>query len=1008
MGETTVLEAAWRKIENAPSVERLVDLLRQLTRDVAEGRLSEQDQSRLVRYAIDSHMETLNDDFATATAIVDDFVLPICFQSDSAGSGESANMRSSLAEWIDLGVTSDKTTLRDHVVSRLLAALKAEPSREILWTTGAVGYRSTEIVGLLLDLIKRDDDLGNSAVAVLAGLGPTDAVRARLVDIIKLRISGGVPRGLLFALQELASPGTVDVVLQALEQHANEEPSLNRHLLITILSKIAEQAPNDTKLQEQVWHAIREYRSETTASGEIAARCNTSATVGDYLAWLADLTASDQTRRYITYDRLSELVSPRQLDGWSERTSREVLAVMQADACRDTQYKARFASIEGRVKEAAWETALCVGVPDVLAWVDESFLFESNPYTQHSIGEVVSCLAVDELPPRIFEFVREVVDVGDESSYGEMFARVAAIRLTQSSGSRAAFEAVLDFGLTHQGAVLQSTSDALADLALNRMQVGDTDVVELLFERARPHCPRRHRDASIDAICELASNGRVGGVFAHQLWQIANDSELGSFSRGKAVEALGFLPTDAVTFVIPNLVDLAFKQTEEGWRALEVLARHHLLQKETELLTERMMLQEIESKWSLVGNDEVVGRQAFIVGQLYRSDPESFAPAVADVFRRASTDAVFQILQAAGHKGDATPTIVTDAVVERISARFGRAAVEVMLLDVLKRIDVHRLLSEQWEMRSHEWLPEGRIALCECIGEADIRTPEHRALSVAVLTGLALDSTFAVRRSAYRAISAFDGGALWKICEQWAESKSLSMRKRAAESLEWIPRAVASDEAIRSLRLQHDPERVVREATKRPLLDRWKREWATAYAAEVTSPVELRNDAVLSRYRFGRALTRLGDDSTSRTLRQHLEKGSLPSNVAHWIRGLVKRIERRWGQETSKWPTQWFGSTASIEHLTGKLGLEDGREFEAEFVLWRRSQYAPSDSAEWGGTARLPKQNPLALFNVDEAKLIVHGRTIAEALVGVVRSSPDSSFLVLYGSGEYLLPADVS
>ncbi|NQV24550.1 MAG: hypothetical protein HQ518_09300 [Rhodopirellula sp.] len=701
---------------------------------------------------------------------------------------------------------------------------------------------------------------------------------------------------------------------------------------------------------------------------------------------------------------MSELTRPKALSGWEQVKRDTLLPILKADATHDTEITGQYVTTNARLKEAAFETALCLGATDPIGWLESAVRDETSGYVQGAVLEMAACLRVETLPTSVLELISTERNLERSEGTDELVAHNGAIKLAKSAGTRQAFETLADFGFTYGGGVLRSVSQAVADVARQRIDSGDKDIVQTLLAKAVNHdAPKRHRDVAIASLCHLATRDLVQEDVSDDLLRLVKDTSLDNFSRCEAIEAIGFLKAGSIGSAVPILVELASNESDLGWRAIEALIRHELFTDHSEMIASRLRLQRSGSVWSLADDQPILGWQAFLVGLLYRSERDLFATAVSQIVERAKADAVFQILQSASHYGKHTPETVTDALVGRIYRRFSTGTVETVLFDSLASISSQRLVDEEWDRQWADWLPDGRVAFCNALADTQL---SERSLgrAITLLTQLALDGIYAVRRAAFRAMASLDAQAFIDTCSIWAQSSMVRLRKRAAEAIAWFPMRASAPANVDDWGLSFDFERSVREIAANSGSERWERHWADEYLKIVLEVKQPTNEQLLNAYRYGRALTKLGDDATIRRLRQHVTDSPLSTNVCHWILRLIKATEDRWNKVSRNWPKPWFNWSGVVEELDGNLVLGNGKTFACSFSLWRMSQTGPSDLGEWGGAVKpSPDVNWAAFLAVGTVEVEIPGRSNAHVIISkqFTTSVEGTRLLIIHGSGHY-------
>ena len=79
--------------------------------------------------------------------------------------------------------------VRTAILDDLQEHLKAEPAQEVLWAISTIGCRTPRINNLIWPLLQQGDDLSDTALATLVGLGVTPDDCDRLLDLVRDRLS---------------------------------------------------------------------------------------------------------------------------------------------------------------------------------------------------------------------------------------------------------------------------------------------------------------------------------------------------------------------------------------------------------------------------------------------------------------------------------------------------------------------------------------------------------------------------------------------------------------------------------------------------------------------------------------------------------------------------------------------------------------------------------------------------------------------------------------------------
>jgi len=1034
--EKTLVTELWQAIRDGRDpgdVERLLDRIEDHRK---QGDLSNSESLDLLRMGLRAFQDLTADDPDTAGRVMLARLVPLALESaaddDTDSKIELSNLRELLADWIGQYPDRDRERVREGVIGVVADALKGDQLRPACWTIGGIGYRSPVVLEKLWSIAETDDEHRATALSTIVALGVPPKDRARVLQMIGTSFPGPPPRSLYYTLQELAAPETMDLVFRVIEKTEPQasEDSIDVWLATSLLGRIADHAWRDEELQERLWDRVTQVCREGVFERgavfdiryDLARQCNTRRVVRYFLECLAeDLNQADEKKRggWLVMDRLRDCVRPAQVEGWGGFESEPALVhALKTPACTDTKFKSRFATVESRSKGDAWNHLLSLGTRAAVDWIEEAVSGETSGYVQGEVLNIAACLAVPKLPPSVVRLVRDEYEFRTDGDSEELSARLGAARLARSAATREAFDVLIDFGLTHEGAVFQTSADAIADVSWTLIRSGNSDIVERLFSRALNASRRPHREGAIAGLHRLAITGQLHQDAADPLLRLACDQSLSPYARGLALEAIGFLPFGTLGQEPPSVIlDLARGSSGDAielmWRAVELLVRQGFLGATVhdELLIRPLGLKRLGDGWSLDDVEPLTTWRAHAIGLLNNREPDAFALAAADVLRSADLFSVYPFLRAIVsqqqriERQHGVSSEIVDALVDRIRSRNTRHTAETELFGVLRYLDSTRLAMERWDRCWADWHPEAMVALADELGEACSDAPQSEADAIRLLVPLMGEGIYAVRRAAYRAMSKVSSEALDSHCVEWSKG-STDDRCRAAEAAGWSSEEgeERNDTAVIA-RLKVDPEPSVREAATRALSERRDRLWADEYVAKVLAVRGTGNDDVLEAYRYGQALVRLGDDEHERRLKDHLASVDLPPHVQHWLSRLVDQIKKRWQNVTQEWPEPWLSWGAEVEELDGELVLDESKCVEVHFSLWRKMRTTPSGFTEWGGAVRSATQGlPPGLGKSLQVGLRIEGRNEATAVVKWLRlksSDTGRSVAVLHGSGPY-------
>lgn len=696
---------------------------------------------------------------------------------------------------------------------------------------------------------------------------------------------------------------------------------------------------------------------------------------------------------------------------------------LERDATFNTYYEGSVENSLRRLKRRSWRLLLALGVEPPTSWLQRAFEEEGSGHMRGDVCEIAGHLRVRNMPQSMLKLTREPFDTPREPPYPEFRSRMGVQRLLGNSATRPAFDALLHAGFTMDGDLMRATIDHLGECAFSLYREGDTQVVYELVSQAKSAAVSRHREAAVGALRLMAVRGCVSSKFLPDLLQLARSdkqSELPAYARATLVEMLGYIeigPRHREEVI--ELLCSIFEQYSPavyparrvrgehdlGWYAAETLIKLKLWQPLRPELFQRLGLEETKAGQLVLRSgkvDALDNRTSTILGMLWRqgivTPQEPWSAVIVQVLDQGSPRSLAPILNAvvqAGYDltfqiGQSSREMVAEALVSRIYQRQTLARAEISLFEPLAVLSPKHLLQPAWEREWREWLPDARVALAEAIGqlpESVFAELEEGLLNrgLEILRSLMGDGLYAVRRAAYRVLRRRYPMMLWLWCSSWVNDDDPELRQRAAEATAWLPAETQdnSNVTIQALLnpLRHDREEEVRAAAKRSISERRKRELADSYlqiveravvstmlnpnASEVPS-AEQTNEAVLSAYRYSRALIHVGQDDHLKRLRELSQQVEAAPHVRYWIEELLDPLESNWKDVTRKWPQPWLPWEGDIEEVDGFVWAKDKR-FRAHFSLWQRPAATSQDYADWGGAiSQRRKSNAPELLELGE------------------------------------------
>ena len=488
---------------------------------------------------------------------------------------------------------------------------------------------------------------------------------------------------------------------------------------------------------------------------DVAPRCDSTEVIPTLMNVLAGQTGDDEPsawRRHLLSLRMNECVRPAQLLGWQRAAPNSAIRGLVADIHNDTAYRGNMTTARMSVKESAWKTLVCLGLPAILSWFEECVATETNPFLRQKMAELLACFRIDPLPFTAIKWITEPLDMEGDST-GEWAAKMGAIQLARSASSRQAFDALCNFGLTHGEEVLQQSVDALAEVTIDLFRHGDTAVVDALLATAESGSKARHRTGAAAALEHVAAAGLLRADHMQRLMSLARQEDRTSYERGAVIAALGYLShIDLDELFLADLRKWGQERTDwVGGRSLEALARRGLLSGDQQLMETRLGLEWTGVAYELLPGNLGQQGMGFIIGLLYQQSRRQFDSVTAALIADSDYPTVTQVLYCIRSaiqepiRGTADDVVV-QAILDRIRHRQTSTIAELQLFETAAIIAPDQLASEQWNLWWYGWLPDARAALADALGYAEYQDLAGKTKAVTLLTSLLGDSYYAVRR----------------------------------------------------------------------------------------------------------------------------------------------------------------------------------------------------------------------------------------------------------------------
>lgn len=1005
------------KIEGVTNAEEVLALIEE-----SASTISRKQRGSLARKAVQVFMQL---DTTTEVDRVIEFavhqLLPLCLQSkveqdkeNEAGPGQTATslyrFRDLLGDWVRSFPIDHRLKLVDALHERLNANLSASTSTIEFSVVSAIGYRTDAIVSKLLTIARSKGEFSKKAIGTLIelGVGPDD--RHEIIALVRdLLHEHGPIQCVRVAVSTLCGPEDIDLAKELVLAASSLDPkTYDKAMALTAAANAVDRCPSGWSIHEEMWQLLREHRETIKMNAQFAFGCETPNAVSDYLSWMTDRAdiSDPDINIEISYSRIEELTKPGHLKGFDLANNGRVRDCLQHFATKDTEIKGMCATTALRSKKDAWELLQCLSDDPLDDLLFDAVWNETSSSASHSVAVVAASAQIARFDSRLCDKIRSQAFHASDVEEGQWARELGLIELAHGSGTSEAYDAVLEFAYLHNGDVLQSFVDAIVDLAIHRMRLGDTNVISRLLSKTDVRCDSHHRAAAVSAFCEIMIRGEMSESDSSHVWAFLSDTTLDDLAHRDSLEAIACSDVPIAEDNLVVVCNLALTDSSDlGWRAWEVLIRRQLL--DTNDLMSQLLVR-LEMSDSAVGvrfltPQAVNSWQAYLAGLLFTQQVERFSPSICDLLAMSRPDCVHQVIEpiegnAGGLTSDLRASLVKCVVASNNSGR-----TDTVVTRLLGRVAPRELLELVDSSAWREWMPAGRVALCEAVVSAGSTVDDGIERPSQCLIEFMRDAEFAVRRVAYRGLAKLDQQTLIDTIESWSAATNPELTSRAAEGIRWISLSHLTDEDLRNFGFQWHSDPKVRELATDAITDRRDRQWASEYFANVKNAAEL-NLLSAPVYRRGRALIALGDDECIEQIEKLLVDSPISPRIRKWLVRLRKELKKAWKQKTAKWCDPWMHAVGTLEHLPARLRDDEGNEYETEIWLWRQERRTQSERYSWGGTVPSFDDRSKGFFIhvKDRFRLRIDGRSEATVQVfGTHMSSQQSTRLTFFGASEY-------
>jgi hypothetical protein len=963
----------------------------------------------LVLTGIRTLIENSKTDTDLAKLILEKYILPRCLERDSFLPSElllDRDAREILSDWLGQYPDETRVPLRSALLEQTARAVAESSSVPSINTLAAFGLRSRWIEQALGRLVDQEGPVGDAAINALSSLSPTGALRSRLIRAVIERDPFRTGRKLNYAIQELASPQFVPMLRQQVHL---DRPDL--WIEPFLLGRIAGRLPGDRRLQSRVWQvfgkvikADQDSARRVLATGNTFVNCNTPEVV-EYLLARVGRPGFDP---HSAYNHLKNCFRPAQLEGW--RTDVKDLKARLTEFATLPGSQTRSVTIQDTFRQAAWETAFCAGVVDIVDWLERADL--RSPFGVAEMLTYASYTPVSDWPAFVTRLIMERVDIG---AGGDLWysARIAATKAVAAAESLKSLELLLNCGLTGGGAPLLSTTKLAADVAERLSSHQPGELLAYLFKICEDRTRSVGRMSAIAALQRMAALKLMDQSHLNRLISIVADSSLPGYATAGVMWIIGTfegLPlNNSLRACLVECLVAAQTSEEVKFQSLQAVIHLGLWPDYEQIVSEALNLVHPTYTIDISHLKGYQSWKAYALGLLVSRAPDTYRRAAKQVLEGGSGEAVHMLLRALD-RGSGVRQDVADelgrAAIERSGRVLGLFFGETDNFDVIARLAPREFLFAGWESLWGDWMPQVRCALADGLQKVSVPGASEKDRILSLLKWLLADSTYMVRRSASRSFSRVNSTELRELCFEWMRSGQTELRIRSAESAQWLPIDNSKSIDNRILRdLLADPEPSVRAAAKRSAAELRERDWGAFALARIRSGHGHDGRNISELYCYGRALAALGDDETVTAINEIRAEPNIPIHLRNWLAKVAEDTAKHWKETAQGWPETIPAWSGQLEEIDGEFDVDE-RHYTTKISLWQRRREDPSDRVSWGGgffEESLPERMRMFFAAKPEPlNLSIKGRRSAQILYNSV--SPEGRILFV-GTGPYPEPA---
>lgn len=1009
---STLYRKFWDRLRKAATVGELVTLTDEISRNATGGDLQPHEASLLEYCILERIVDVAAGGAEDATKLIIQHLVPYCLQQRddipeeyrSDYLSDRLRARELLKDWVQHFDDFSQEQICNALIQHLLPRLDGPHGVAASWILNQLGFGTEALFDALFRIAEVDEEKCKPFLYSLIACGakPDD----RMFGLVERLSQIGLPRNLPQVLRTVATPNRHVLLKQTVEQleALNDLPYLHFALAVLVDSLVADFADDNTEFQD-VWKILCRHKKTVLMDGRIVPTLNFEPVIPEMLKWLNTMREleNDGFRLWRITNRLFECHRPKQLDSWYGSLTTDSLSIVSEQAQINTGTSDTSRSIESEGKFAACKTLLMSGSSDTPQLLVAAYSTDEEWMLHRSIAKLSCGIQIDPMPPFVIQRIEEERNP-DEIDSHEFAFRETALSIARSSGSKEAFDALLNFGFTLRGGVLLTWSETLSTVAYDLCRRDSPGIVEAIIEKLSAGQEPRYREAAARVLSFLGARSLLNEDVVATVLQGILDEDLPDYARADLVNSLHTLEFSADSETMSVVSTMTFSTDQPNLR----------LESSVFLIRQGCWTEYVDQFWQLIGwgrpedipaapEGHLDDWKCMIVAELFLKDSTRFTNAMVFVLKNCDDDVCSRVCRSL-RRGHEFPKSVVDCIETRLVAGTNHFSSPAYLFAALGHMDPSRLVSDAIWSHRDEWILGAKIGCIDAIREVEGQEETFKHEAIARLDALCGDSAVAVRRAANRAILAMssEGDLITNLFKKRAEPKQPLWRHMlAAETLEFLPNSVRAELGADELeQLKYHRFRQVREQVEVSLKAALERDNAAHCRARLLSMVVGNNDEVLSLFPYGDALAQIGDLDDLHAVREFLtEHQELQLNARAWLQEIINQIAKRFKSNDNDISLGW---NTIYESFNGQLSTGVGK-LTAEFNLWRQPNANYREPGTWGGTAVLSEQLRLdEMFQIPDATIDANARKPGYVVVGRIQGM----LVNLQGSGDYPLGND--